>query len=148
VECSSLCKTREFAEGYLGEVLGEGVDRDRAALSRWRDRREMVAASVPADDLDSRPDGDANQHALILQLGAGTSPFTGGFFTGWDGVLLSICGISEARRQDIPTCLVEGRCETGVCGDHKEDILANSSRENERIFVWSPTNSVYGLLTA
>lgn len=47
MEVCRLGETGEFAERNLGEMLAEGVDGHGTALSRWRNRGEMVASSVP-----------------------------------------------------------------------------------------------------
>lgn len=107
MEGCGLGETGEFAEGYLGKVLRECVDGHGAALSRGRYRCEMVSSPVPVDDLDCRPDSYPDQHSFVLQFGSWASPLRGRLFASWDAVmLLSVCSISEARRQDVTAGLV------------------------------------------
>lgn len=97
MELRGLGEAGKAAEGDLAQVFGEGVDGDGAALAGGGDGGEEVAAAVPVDGFDVGADGELEQHAESLKLGAGSGPFRGRFFldaVGGDR-LSSVGGVAE-----------------------------------------------------
>ena len=148
MESSCLCEAGQFPERYLREVLRERVDCHRAALPSGGDGRKVIASPVPVDNLDCRSHGDPYQNTFVLELGARPGPFRRRLLACREGLLLSVCRISEASRKDVPACLVESRSDAGVRGDHQEDILTRGRSQDEGILRGPPPDRVDGLLTA
>lgn len=148
MEHHSLCKTVEFPERNLGKVLGQGVNRHRAALALGGHCRKVIASSVPGNDLDSGPDCDPDKNTCVFKLGARSGPLASRLLTGSCGWLLTVGCVAEASSENITACLVKCRRDARVWRNHQEDILTRRSSKDKGILGWSPADGIDWVFTA